>query len=54
MASVRHGQSIATGMLRRLARALGPDLLITGAADDDPSGIVTYSMAGGSHGSPGR
>ena len=32
-----------------MARALGPGL-ITGAADDDPSGIVTYSMAGAQHG----
>ena len=37
------------GLLRRVARALGPGL-ITGAADDDPSGIVTYSMAGAQHG----
>jgi Mn2+/Fe2+ NRAMP family transporter len=29
----------------RLARSLGPGV-ITGAADDDPSGIATYSMAG--------
>jgi len=31
--------------VRRFFRALGPGL-ITGAADDDPSGIVTYSIAG--------
>ena len=31
--------------LRELARRLGPGL-ITGAADDDPSGIATYSQAG--------
>ena len=37
------------GLVRRVARALGPGL-ITGAADDDPSGIVTYSMAGAQHG----
>jgi len=30
-------------------RALGPGL-ITGAADDDPSGIVTYSIVGAQHG----
>lgn len=30
---------------RRFFRALGPGL-ITGAADDDPSGIATYSIAG--------
>src|SRR5438132_2342163 len=31
--------------LRRFFSVLGPGL-ITGAADDDPSGIATYSMAG--------
>jgi hypothetical protein len=30
---------------RDVARALGPGL-ITGASDDDPSGIGTYSQAG--------
>ena len=30
---------------KRFFAALGPGL-ITGAADDDPSGIATYSMAG--------
>src|SRR4051794_26272324 len=30
---------------RRLGRALGPGL-VTGASDDDPSGIATYSQAG--------
>lgn len=30
---------------RRFARALGPGL-ITGASDDDPSGIATYAQAG--------
>jgi NRAMP (natural resistance-associated macrophage protein)-like metal ion transporter len=34
---------------RRLWRALGPGL-ITGAADDDPSGIATYSQAGAQFG----
>lgn len=34
-----------TGRLRQSLRALGPGL-ITGAADDDPSGIATYSQAG--------
>ena len=33
------------GPLRRLWASLGPGL-ITGAADDDPSGIATYSIAG--------
>src|SRR5262245_24416941 len=33
------------GPLRQFFSALGPGL-ITGAADDDPSGIATYSIAG--------
>lgn len=33
------------GVVRRFFSALGPGV-ITGAADDDPSGIATYSMAG--------
>ena len=33
----------------RLMRWLGPGL-ITGAADDDPSGIATYSQAGAAYG----
>ena len=33
----------------RVFRALGPGL-ITGAADDDPSGIATYSQAGAQFG----
>jgi Mn2+/Fe2+ NRAMP family transporter len=32
-------------------RLLGPGL-VTGAADDDPSGIATYSKAGAQFGSP--
>jgi Mn2+/Fe2+ NRAMP family transporter len=36
-------------LLRRIGRALGPGL-ITGAADDDPSGIATYSQAGAQFG----
>jgi NRAMP (natural resistance-associated macrophage protein)-like metal ion transporter len=35
--------------LRRLWKALGPGI-ITGAADDDPSGIATYSIAGAQSG----
>ena len=35
--------------VRRFFRALGPGL-ITGAADDDPSGISTYSVAGAAFG----
>ena len=33
------------GILRRFFSALGPGV-ITGAADDDPSGIATYSIVG--------
>lgn len=35
--------------IRRLWRKLGPGL-VTGASDDDPSGIATYSQAGASFG----
>ncbi|MFD0893739.1 Nramp family divalent metal transporter [Luteolibacter ambystomatis] len=37
------------GPVRRFLRCLGPGL-VTGAADDDPSGIATYSMAGAKFG----
>jgi len=37
------------GALHRIWQALGPGL-ITGAADDDPSGIATYSQAGAQFG----
>src|SRR5271169_4364560 len=37
------------GLLRRTFAVLGPGL-ITGAADDDPSGISTYSVAGAAYG----
>ena len=33
------------GMVRRFFGLLGPGL-ITGAADDDPSGVATYTIAG--------
>jgi len=39
----------AASVRSRLIRALGPGL-ITGAADDDPSGIATYSQAGAQFG----
>ena len=35
--------------LVKAAKALGPGI-ITGAADDDPSGIATYSQAGAQFG----
>src|SRR4029450_4857766 len=37
------------GRVKRFFANLGPGL-ITGAADDDPSGISTYSVAGASFG----
>lgn len=36
-------------LARRIGRAFGPGL-VTGAADDDPSGIATYSQAGAQFG----
>src|SRR5450756_396642 len=46
-------QNVATGkgfkLLKRFFAILGPGL-ITGAADDDPSGISTYSVAGAAYG----
>ncbi|HXQ46699.1 MAG TPA: divalent metal cation transporter, partial [Caulobacteraceae bacterium] len=47
------GRSRWAGLLRRLAQhplaRIGPGL-ITGVADDDPSGIATYSQAGAQYG----
>ncbi|MBI4454376.1 MAG: divalent metal cation transporter [Acidobacteria bacterium] len=40
---------VSPGRVRRFFANLGPGL-ITGAADDDPSGISTYSVAGASFG----
>lgn len=37
------------GKLKKVLRRFGPGI-ITGASDDDPSGIATYSMAGASQG----
>src|SRR6476660_553137 len=42
-------KEVAPRRTRRFFSELGPGL-ITGAADDDPSGIGTYSMAGASLG----
>jgi hypothetical protein len=44
------GQPQPLRQIGRLLRILGPGL-ITGAADDDPSGIGTYSQAGAAYGS---
>src|ERR1700729_2107751 len=41
--------SAAGNPITRFFRKLGPGL-ITGAADDDPAGIATYSIAGAQHG----
>jgi NRAMP (natural resistance-associated macrophage protein)-like metal ion transporter len=41
----REAPSSVPGPVQRLLRTLGPGL-ITGASDDDPSGIGTYSQAG--------
>src|SRR5438876_5498496 len=43
--SAKHKESL----LHRFFGSLGPGL-ITGAADDDPSGIATYSIAGAQFG----
>ncbi|MDQ2978581.1 MAG: divalent metal cation transporter, partial [Acidobacteriota bacterium] len=37
------------GLVRRFFSALGPGL-VTGAADDDPSGVATYSITGAQFG----
>ena len=42
-------ESKESGLLKRSFAILGPGL-ITGAADDDPSGISTYSVAGAAYG----
>ena len=45
----RHLKVPGVAWLSRCVRSLGPGL-ITGAADDDPSGIVTYSIVGAQQG----
>ena len=47
--SQRSDNFVARLKRSRIFRALGPGL-ITGAADDDPSGIATYSQAGAQFG----
>jgi hypothetical protein len=42
MTSLSDRTGSAIGSARRLLRMFGPGL-VTGAADDDPSGIATYS-----------
>jgi Mn2+/Fe2+ NRAMP family transporter len=43
------GNGKRANLLRKSFAVLGPGL-ITGAADDDPSGISTYSVAGAAYG----
>jgi NRAMP (natural resistance-associated macrophage protein)-like metal ion transporter len=43
------GKRSSPGVVRRFLGSLGPGI-ITGAADDDPSGIATYSIAGAQNG----
>src|SRR6202021_453201 len=45
--NIKNGQR--SSLMKNFFAALGPGL-ITGAADDDPSGISTYSVAGGAYG----
>jgi NRAMP (natural resistance-associated macrophage protein)-like metal ion transporter len=47
--SVPSNAPVKLSALRRIGAALGPGV-ITGAADDDPSGIATYSIAGAQFG----
>jgi NRAMP (natural resistance-associated macrophage protein)-like metal ion transporter len=49
MARGDHSKAKATERVGRFFRELGPGL-ITGAADDDPSGISTYSVTGAAFG----
>jgi Mn2+/Fe2+ NRAMP family transporter len=51
MAKGKRGQR--QNFIKRFFAVLGPGL-ITGAADDDPSGIATYSIAGAIHRSDER
>lgn len=45
MATDEKEATARSSLLRRFFAVLGPGL-VTGAADDDPSGIATYSQAG--------
>src|ERR1700732_898927 len=48
-APIAHPPAVDERQFRRFFSDLGPGL-VTGAADDDPSGISTYSVAGASFG----
>jgi NRAMP (natural resistance-associated macrophage protein)-like metal ion transporter len=45
----KHDTKASPGLLRQFFSSLGPGL-VTGASDDDPSGIGTYSIAGAQFG----
>jgi hypothetical protein len=47
--SLDAAQPTNLGDLKRFLKVLGPGL-VTGASDDDPSGIGTYAIAGASFG----
>jgi Mn2+/Fe2+ NRAMP family transporter len=47
--ALRTDEPVTGDPIRRVWRAIGPGV-ITGAADDDPSGIATYSIAGAQFG----
>src|SRR5206468_2742098 len=47
--AISHRRKRKPGPIRRFLSSLGPGL-ITGAADDDPSGIATYSITGAQFG----
>src|SRR3954464_8725058 len=49
LAHEEHVPPVPPSTMRRWLNKLGPGL-ITGAADDDPSGIATYSQAGAQFG----
>src|SRR5665213_2679351 len=52
MANIRKSRKNREGtgpMWRQYLRSMGPGL-ITGASDDDPSGIATYAQAGSKYG----
>jgi NRAMP (natural resistance-associated macrophage protein)-like metal ion transporter len=47
--TIEHGGQLATNQIKTVSRIVGPGV-VTGASDDDPSGIGTYSVAGAQYG----
>lgn len=45
MTATRSSEEASAGGWKRFTKILGPGL-VTGASDDDPSGIATYAQAG--------